>query len=110
MARKGKEAEKAAERHLESKGHHLLTRNYHCYRGEIDLITFDGGYVVFVEVKKRGKASYLTPEQALTEQKKERLIKCSQRWIMENDYRGDSRFDFVAVSDEAIRHYEDAFR
>jgi len=110
MTRRGKGAEKRAARYLESKGHHLVERNYFCYRGEVDLITFDEDFLVFVEVKKRGKGSYLTPEESITRKKKERLIKCSKRWIMDNDYSGSSRFDVVALSGGEIRHYEDAIQ
>lgn len=110
MTRRGKGAEERAARYLEEKGHHLVDRNYFCYRGEVDLITFDEDFLVFVEVKKRGKGSYLTPEESITRKKKERLIKCSKRWIMDNDYSGNSRFDVVALSDGEIRHYENAIQ
>ena len=110
MSKQGRRAEDRAVDFLESKGHHVVARNYHCYRGEVDVITLDGDYVVFVEVKKRGKGSYASPEEAVTAEKKERLIKCSRRWITENDYRGAARLDVLAISDGEIRHYEDAIR
>ncbi|MFP4135602.1 MAG: YraN family protein [Candidatus Acetothermia bacterium] len=110
MAKRGSKAEKRAVEYLEKKGHHVVDRNYYCHRGEVDVITFDGDFVVFVEVKKRGKGSFASPEEAITEEKKRRLFKCSQRWIQDNDYGGNSRFDVVALSDGEIRHYEDAIR
>ena len=109
MAKRGKKAEDRAAKYLESNGHHILTRNYFCHRGEIDLITFDDDYVVFVEVKSRGSGSYVSPEKSITEDKKGRLIRCSKKWIMENDYKGDARFDVIAISDGEIRHYENSF-
>ncbi len=108
--KRGEKAEELAADYLESKGHHVVTRNYFCYRGEIDIITFDRDYLVFVEVKERGKGSYVSPEEAITADKRERLIRCSKRWLMENDYRGDTRFDVVAISDGEVRHYEDAIQ
>ncbi len=110
MSRKGKGAEKRAVKFLEEQGHHVVEENYFCYRGEVDVITFDDQYLVFVEVKKRGKGSFASPEMAITDDKKERLIKCSKRWIMQNDYSGDSRFDVLALSGGEIRHYKDAIR
>jgi putative endonuclease len=110
MIKKGRRAEDRAVKYLESRGHHVVTRNYFCHRGEIDVITFDGDYVVFVEVKRRGSGSYVAPEEAITSRKKRRLIKCSKRWLMENDYRGDARFDVIAISDGEINHYEDAIQ
>lgn len=110
MAKRGKKAEDRAAKYLESQGHQIVTRNYFCYRGEIDLITFDDDFVVFVEVKSRGRGSYVSPEKSITEEKKERLVRCSKKWIMENEYKGNARFDVVAMSDGEIRHYEDAIR
>ena len=110
MARRGKGAEERAAKYLQDEGHHLVEKNYYCYRGEIDLITFDGDFLVFVEVKKRGRGSYLTPEESITSKKKERLIKCSKRWIMDNDYSGNSRFDVLALSNGEIRHYQNAIQ
>lgn len=108
MTKKGRKAEDQAANYLGSHGHHLVTRNYFCHRGEIDIITFDGDYVVFVEVKRRGSGSYVSPEESITEEKKRRLIRCAKRWLMENDYRGDARFDVIAISDGEISHYENA--
>lgn len=110
MAKKGRKAEKRAAEYLESHGHHLVTRNYFCHGGEIDIITLDGDYVVFVEVKSRGSGSYVTPEESITTKKKKRLIKCAKRWLMENEYRGDARFDVIAISGGEISHYDNAIR
>ncbi|MBS3787982.1 YraN family protein [Candidatus Bipolaricaulota bacterium] len=108
MPKKGRKAEDRAANYLESHGHHLVTRNYYCYRGEIDIITFDGDYVVFVEVKSRGSGSYVTPEESITPKKKRRLIRCAKRWLMENDYQGNARFDVIAISNGELSHYENA--
>lgn len=108
MTKKGRKAEDRAVKYLGSHGHHLVARNYFCHRGEIDIITFDGDYVVFVEVKLRGTGSYVTPEESITAEKKRRLINCAKRWLMENEYRGDARFDVIAIHEGEICHYEDA--
>ncbi len=110
MAKRGKKAEDRAAKYLKSEGHQIVTRNYFCYRGEIDIITLDDDFVVFVEVKSRGRGSYVSPEKSITEKKKRRLVKCSKKWIMENEYKGSARFDVLAMSDGEIRHYEDAIR
>jgi len=110
MPKKGRKAENRAVEYLESQNHHVVTRNYFCHRGEIDVITLDDDYVVFVEVKKRGSGSYVSPEASITEKKKGRLIRCAKRWLMENNYQGDARFDVIAISDNAIRHYENAIQ
>jgi putative endonuclease len=108
MSKKGRKAEDKAVDYLASHDHKVVTRNYYCYRGEIDVITFDDDYVVFVEVKSRGSGSYVSPEEAITREKKRRLVKCAKRWLMENEYRGNARFDVVAISEDEISHYENA--
>ncbi|MCP3669207.1 MAG: YraN family protein, partial [Gammaproteobacteria bacterium] len=49
----GTEAEDLALEYLKQQGLTLLNRNYHCRRGEIDLIMQDGNFLVFVEVRYR---------------------------------------------------------
>ena len=40
--------EKKAGIYLEEKGYTVLSYNYHCKFGEIDLVVRDGSYIVFV--------------------------------------------------------------
>jgi putative endonuclease len=47
----GRYGEKLAREYLRARGFTLLARNYRTRRGEIDLIAFDGGTLVFVQVK-----------------------------------------------------------
>ncbi len=108
MPRRGQRGEDIAADFLENNGHKIITRNYHCHRGEIDIISIDDDYVVFTEVKQRGKNSYLQPEEAITYSKKKRLINCAERWFMENEYTGGARIDVIAISDGEIRHYMNA--
>jgi len=50
---KGKKAEDVACNFLLKNGLSLVTRNYHCKYGEIDLIMHDDDTLVFVEVRYR---------------------------------------------------------
>lgn len=110
MAKRGQKGEDAAVGFLKKQEHEVLTRNYHCYRGEIDIISMDREYVVFTEVRSRSKRSYTSPEESITARKKKRLVNCAKRWIMENDYQGDCRFDVIAISHGEIRHYQNAIQ
>jgi len=47
----GRYGEKLAREHLRARGFTLLARNYRTRHGEIDLIAFNGGTLVFVQVK-----------------------------------------------------------
>ncbi len=54
----GDHAELLACRYLQRHGLRLLTRNFHCRRGEIDLIMRDGDSLVFVEVRYRQQVRF----------------------------------------------------
>ena len=56
----GRVAESRARRHLEAAGLVLLTRNYRCRAGEIDLVMLDpeAQVLVLVEVRSRSRSDY----------------------------------------------------
>lgn len=56
--RLGQKGEEAAARYLEERGCRLLSRNYTCAAGEIDLIALDKGVIVFVEVRSRSSCRF----------------------------------------------------
>ena len=110
MKKKGSKGEEQARKFLKKRGYKILDKNFYCYRGEIDIIALDLNYVVFVEVKKRTNRSFVSPQKSLTRKKRKRIIKCAERWIKKNNYKGDVRFDFVGISEGDIQLYKDAFR
>ncbi len=55
--RLGRLGEDLAAAHLERLGLAMLARNVRTRHGEIDLIAFDGGTLVFVEVKTRARSA-----------------------------------------------------
>ena len=57
----GQRAEKLACDYLRSQGYQLVTQNYRCRSGEIDLIMRDEQTLVFVEVKFRSKQAHGQP-------------------------------------------------
>src|SRR5437870_61274 len=63
---RGTGGEEAACAHLEALGYRILTRNYRCRQGEIDIIALDGEVLVFVEVKTRSPSAYGSPRDAVT--------------------------------------------
>ena len=54
----GRMGEDRACLYLEEKGMTLVTRNFRCKHGEIDLIMKDGSVFVFIEVKTRRSRLY----------------------------------------------------
>ena len=77
----GKLGEKLAQKFLKKKGYHIRETNFHCPRGEIDIIARQGDYLVFVEVRTKSNLDFGTPEESITQAKKEKLIASSLAYI-----------------------------
>ena len=106
--------EEAAARFLKSAGHQILQRNFKCPVGEIDLITFHEGTLVFVEVKALSGDGG-DPEEHVNRAKQRKLAAVAEFWIAKNRRpRCAYRFDVVSVlarpdSEPQVRHIVEAF-
>lgn len=119
--RLGGGGERLAAAWLEARGYRVVSRNWRCPYGEIDLIaeavTPDtgvngGGEIVFVEVKTRRGVAMGAPEEAITRVKRRHLIAATQYYLAE---RGEEqrlyRIDVIAVDLTAtgtlreVRHF-----
>jgi putative endonuclease len=96
----GSHYERAAAKYLIGSGLDLITQNFTCRSGEIDLIMRDKQTLVFIEVKYRKDQSHGHAAEAVTAHKIKKLIKTSQLWMLKNGlspYNTDFRFDVVAI-------------
>lgn len=112
----GRWGEKHSERFLKKKGLKVLTRNFLCKTGEIDLVMVDNdGSIVFVEVRTKASEEFSSVESSITFPKKTRLIKAARYFISTNNIENRPfRFDIVAIvlgnkGKPQVRHYENAF-
>lgn len=107
----GKQMEEYASSYLESNGMHIVARNFYSRRGEIDLIGYHKGYLVFVEVKYRKHKQSGTPESAVTLQKQKRICRAADYYRYLHHYGNDRpfRYDVVAIDNQEVRWYENAF-
>lgn len=107
----GHRAEKHACVFLENKGLKLLTRNYHCVFGEIDLIMRDSNEVVFVEVRTRSNTYFASPVESVTLTKQRKLIKTAVHYLQKQRWfdRVPCRFDIIGISNGQIEWIKDAF-
>lgn len=96
--RLGRWGEGVAAVHLEARGYIILTRNWRCSVGEIDLVARDGETLVFVEVKTRRGRGFGAPEESLTPRKAQKLLQLGSQYVYEHAL-GDVnwRIDLVAV-------------
>lgn len=92
--------ERLAVEHLQSLGLRVLTRNWRCRYGELDVIAADDAarIVVFVEVKTRTSDQFGGIEQAVTPEKVRRLRRLAGLWLARQDARWSGvRIDVVGV-------------
>lgn len=96
---------------LENKGFRILERNFRWRRGEIDLIAAEKEILVFVEVKFRSSSARGLPEEAVTEQKQQRIFRTAEVYLCRHpEWRQkECRFDVIAVDGGRIRHIRRAF-
>lgn len=114
--KKGQLGEKlAADYLIKTKGHRLIQSNYHCSRGEIDLITETGKTLVFSEVKFRRDVRFGLPAQAVDFRKQRHIIQTALWYLHEERIDNKNiRFDVIELIDRDgkywIRHHENAFQ
>lgn len=93
-------AEELALAHLLAHGLQLVTRNYRCKLGEIDLVMLDGKILVLVEVRYRTSKDYGGAAASVDWQKQRKLVKTAQHLLMKRAdlRRYPARFDVIALT------------
>jgi putative endonuclease len=70
----GKLGEEAARKFLKKRGYRIRETGFRCRHGEIDIVAQKKDYLVFVEVRTKTNLEFGTPEESITQAKKEKLI------------------------------------
>lgn len=86
-----------AARYLRDNKYKIISTNYSCRFGEIDIIAFDGKVLCFVEVKTRDKDTLHRPMEAVDEGKQQRLEQTAKSFISYTKYTNETRFDVCEV-------------
>lgn len=96
----GKQAEDFAYRYLKAQGLCLITRNYACRLGEIDLIMQDKEILVFVEVRYRQQQQFGHSLETVDAYKQTKLIKTAEHYLQSNPTLAETpcRFDVLGIS------------
>lgn len=96
----GSHAEELACRYLLRQGLQLITRNYRCRRGEIDLIMRDADNLVFVEVRYRRQTRYGSGLESVDRRKQQRIACCAAHYLQRHPRAAAqaARFDVVALA------------
>ena len=79
-------------------GYDLLETNYRYPEGEIDIIAKQADTLVFIEVRTKKSRLFGSPEESITQVKKERLKTLAERYGQEHDNLPSTwRIDVVAI-------------
>jgi putative endonuclease len=111
----GKRGEKAAQKFLKKRGYRIRETGFRCRHGEIDIIVQKKDCLVFVEVRTKSNLDFGTPEESITQAKKERLIASALTYTTTHqDLPSLWRIDVVAIElddkgkPKRIEHIENA--
>ncbi len=109
--------ENLALEHLSSSGLELITQNFRCRMGEIDLVMLDQDCLVFVEVRYRKANRFASAACSVDRHKQRKLVRAAAAFLGKHAHYYDHvvRFDVVAfdaVSDDqcTLQWLQDAFR
>jgi putative endonuclease len=91
-------SEKIAETFLTNQGLKLVSKNYHCRYGEIDLIMQDAKTLVFIEVRLRSNLRFGDAASSITLQKQQKLINTAQHYLQQNNINMPCRFDALVLN------------
>jgi putative endonuclease len=99
-AERGRWAENLAAEHLKHRGLKLITRNYRCRWGEIDLVMREGKIVVFVEVRFRSRLGLTTGAESVDARKQRKLIATAEHFLQRKPALATQpcQFDVVSIS------------
>ena len=111
----GELGENYAKKFLINNGHEIISTNYRCRTGEIDIIAKEQNYIVFVEVKYRRNLRYGYPRESVNLKKQNKIKSTAIFYIAsENIVNTGFRFDVIEImqvskSEIKIEHIKNAF-
>lgn len=103
--------EQRAAEYLTARGMRIVARNFRSRQGEIDLIGYHEGYLVFVEVKFRAGAEKGYAAEAVDLRKQRQICRVSDFYRYTRGIGEDRavRYDVVAVQGEEVTWMQNAF-
>ncbi|MCD8022118.1 MAG: YraN family protein [Lachnospiraceae bacterium] len=103
--------EERAASHLGGMGYQIVCRNYRTRIGEIDLVAFHQGYLVFIEVRYRASDASGSASESVNTRKQQTIIRVAKWYLMEQHIPESTpvRFDVVAIDGGKVEVIQDAF-
>ena len=111
----GAEGEALAAAFLTARGYTIVSRNFRCPAGEVDVVALDARTLVFCEVRTRRGARQGGALESVTVHKQRQVLRVADVYLARHRLHAHPiRFDVVAVEMRgavvAIEHVVDAFR
>jgi putative endonuclease len=110
----GKKGEQVAADYLREKGLRIVACNWRFRHKEVDIIAWDGDYLVVIEVRTRTSSNWEHPRESITPGKIRFLVQATEAYVMQYKIDNKVRFDVVTcmpINDTEwdIDHIEGAF-
>ena len=109
----GRRGEEVAVTFLEKKGYRIVERNWSFSGYEIDIVSEDEEFIVFIEVKTRTSSEWGNPGDAVDERRMRRMIRAASHYLKIKHIDKSARFDIIAIVGNEphfeLEHIEDAF-
>lgn len=107
----GAAKETLAAKLLEINGYRVITRNFRCKLGEVDIIAEKDEYIVFVEVKYRKSIKNGFPMEAVNYKKQSIISSVSDYYRIRYNLPDNVkiRYDVVAILEGKYKIIENAF-
>lgn len=83
--------------YLNNLGYQIVSRNFNCKYGELDIVAVNDKYIAFVEVKTRHQNPMVRPCLAVTKQKQIKIMRTAYLYLKESNYKLQPRFDISEV-------------
>jgi len=102
---RGAWAEDLACRHLLDRGLRLVTRNYRCRHGEIDLVMEDESVIAFIEVRFRSRTDYGSGAESVDARKQAHILSSAEHYLQRHaTILAPCRFDVVSIRKNGNTH------
>ena len=96
----GQQAEQTACQFLQSQGLQLVTQNFRCACGEIDLIMQDKDTLAFIEVRTRQHKQFANALESIDRNKQRKIIRTAHYYLQQKNltFKMYCRFDVIAIN------------
>lgn len=94
----GRFGEEEAVRFLENRDYSIMSRNFSCNQGEIDIVATKGNEIIFCEVKTRSNQKYGYPIDAVNNNKQKHIWNAAEYYLYKNNLINNYvRFDVIEI-------------